>query len=679
MTVERVLCKDEKDELNQKLLRDKNELEIRLAETLRDYQKLQNEFAEVVNSNTWRMTYPLRTLIVRGRRASNYFNRLTEKIVSFIAGSLGYRQCVLLRANFFQNVKGHISCFIDNHFRDARIHRNTVVTRQMAIGRRERLQWYIRPSPPPNEHPLLDIGIVTYNNSKWLSLFINSLLNQQYPLDKITLIFVDHSSTDDSMSILTKMQTKYSTIFGGFTILQQENLGFGNGQNLAFNHSTAPYFLVSNVDLEFEPDAIVEIVKAAIKEGGNLGSLEFRQKPYEHPKYYDPITFDTIWSAHSCVLFRREALKTVGGYENKIFMYGEDTELSYRLKDHGFSVKYCPKSVVWHYYYRDNSPEELKPFQFKGNIIANSFIRLRYGSMADILQIPIMYLQLMKDRYRDSNQWQDIAECFCIVVKNIVYFLGSRKKSNVIFPFYNWDFERRRSGDFYKQHKCPNKNIPLVSVIVRTSPGRGHWLCETLITVATQTYSNIELIIIDQEGTTIEPMANQLCSSINFPFPFYYHTVNFEKRSSAWNKGASLSKGDYLVFLEDTDLLFADHVEILVNGLLNNKNYLAAYSSSIEVSYISNTVGDCQYYEIEYNLDYNYQRQFDRSVLLNKNYIHSNTVIINRSLYSKNGGFDENMEGVEDWDLWLRCSCMDDFLFIDKTTSLSRTASQIEI
>ena len=44
--------------------------------------------------------------------------------------------------------------------------------------------------------------------------------------------------------------------------------------------------------------------------------------------------------------------------------------------------------------------------------------------------------------------------------------------------------------------------------------------------------------------------------------------------------------------------------------------------------------------------------------------------MFSRKLYEELGGFDETMDMLEDWELWVRYSAKTDFLFIDKVTSL---------
>ena len=95
----------------------------------------------------------------------------------------------------------------------------------------------------------------------------------------------------------------------------------------------------------------------------------------------------------ACILFRRSALEQVGGYEPRLFLYGEDVELSYRLRDHGYVLRYCVDAVCWHYTYE--TANELKPAQFFGSTVANVLLRLRYGTPGEIFGGLSMYFGLL--------------------------------------------------------------------------------------------------------------------------------------------------------------------------------------------------------------------------------------------------------------------------------------------
>jgi hypothetical protein len=66
------------------------------------------------------------------------------------------------------------------------------------------------------------------------------------------------------------------------------------------------------------------------------------------------------------------------------------------------------------------------------------------------------------------------------------------------------------------------------------------------------------------------------------------------------------------------------------------------------------------------------RRGFDRITLWHENYLPIQAVCFHRSLYERHGGFAEDMDQLEDWNLWTRYTLQDDFVHVEKTTSKYR-------
>ncbi|MBK8401204.1 MAG: glycosyltransferase [Propionivibrio sp.] len=76
--------------------------------------------------------------------------------------------------------------------------------------------------------PFLDISLVTYNSSKWVSGFFKSLVNQDYPTSKIYVYIQDNHSNDDTVEACRQAAECYGKYFLGFELSEGENLGFGH-------------------------------------------------------------------------------------------------------------------------------------------------------------------------------------------------------------------------------------------------------------------------------------------------------------------------------------------------------------------------------------------------------------------------------------------------------------------
>jgi len=518
---------------------------------------------------------------------------------------------------------------------------------------------------------MIDISIVTYNSSRWIKQFFISLESQAYPLSSINITVCDNSSKDGTIFLLKQYQVILQNKVSTFQLFQRPNLGFGAGHNFNVTKMNSPFILITNIDLEFEKNSIANIVDYAQKDNLEYVSWEFRQKPFEHPKYYNPITLETTWSSHACILLRRSAFERVGGYEEKIFMYGEDVELSYRLRSQSYKLKYIPHCVCWHYSYQ--FANELKPLQVIGSTLSNSYIRIRYGSLSEILQIARMYIALLKGQALFPWFRFKILINITKIIINSFYFFRSRPNnlSSYKFPIRNWDYEMIREGAFYEYKTLPQESShsPLVSVITRTYKGRLPYLKECLQSIEHQTYSNIEAIVVEDGSETSRSYVERL-SSLSSKINYKYFSVPKLGRSYAGNFGLSQAEGQFLLFLDDDDLFFADHIEVLVDELNRAPEYSAVYSTSWEVQTDVQSLDPLTYLEKQHNLVN--KQPFSKSILWHHNFIPIQTILFRRSLYDSKGGFDENLEYLEDWDLWIRYSVDSQFLLVNKLTSLYR-------
>ncbi len=518
--------------------------------------------------------------------------------------------------------------------------------------------------------PFIDLSVVTYNSERWVGLFLASLQNQAYPTTKINLTFVDHGSVDATVSLLREAQARLISAFANISIIEQDNLGFGMGHDRAIRLSQNDFLLVSNIDLEFAHDSIETVVVTACADEPEVAAWELRQVPHEHPKHYDPVTLETTWQSHACVLLRRAAYERVGGYDGRIFMYGEDVELSYRLRSYGYILRYCPAAVVRHHSYESDN-FLLKPLQYTGSTFANAAIRLRYGTQRDRLSafMAMFWLAVFANQPFDGSRravWVNTLK----LVRQTKHFSRGKGPHPAYFPFRFFDYEMARFGASYKVETLAYG--PLVSIITRTyeARGRDELLKQAGRSIANQTYRHIEWIVVQDGGESqhdVVAAIGALAPGFNVRF---IASAKKNGRSFAGNIGLEAAGGDYCMFLDDDDLLYADHVETLVATLMRCPTACAAYALSFEV--LSNcNEGVCK--EVSYVTPAVFHQHWDYAVLQDHNFIPIQSILFSRKLFLERGGFDTDLEQLEDWNLWLRYGFGNKFEFVPKTTSLFRT------
>ena len=516
----------------------------------------------------------------------------------------------------------------------------------------------------------IDIIIVTYNSRKWISNCLKSISKSNYPDKKISVVIVDNSSLDGTCEMLDD----YNSCFGSFKLIKNgKNLGFGKANNIGAKHSISECLLFLNPDTEIHEDAIRELMFCFESDEKDIALWELRQFPYEHPKYYNPVTLETSWSSAAACMVRKSAFTEIGGFDENIFMYCEDVDFSWRLKANGYKLKYVPKAIVYHYCY--DGADVIKPTQFYNSIKSNILLRYKFGTLKDVL---IGYLQLIKlisgpEQFPGSRKGllKTFLAHFFKIAPFLLWRVKNRKKlTSFDKNFWGWDYEIRRDGAFYI-NELPNPN-PLVSVVVRTI-GRSTILKEALISIRNQTYHNIELIIVEDGSKISKSMIFKEFQDLNIK---YFSTKERIGRCKAGNLGLEKTNGKYIVFLDDDDVFFPEHIEVLVSNLEKNKDFLAAYSISFETPIKVESINPYIYMELYHNVIY--RQPFNRLTLFHHNYIPIQTMLFNRKLYEELGGFDENLDLLEDWDLWVRYSLKTDFLFVPKLTSVYRVPADSE-
>lgn len=126
------------------------------------------------------------------------------------------------------------------------------------------------------------------------------------------------------------------------------NTGTSKGHNLLAKNCNTDYLLLMNPDIIFAPSFLTEITKP-FNNDSNVGIVEGRQVPIEHPKEYSVKTGETSWSSGACTFIKTDLFHQVNGYDEKtFFMYCDDVDLSWRIKLLGKKVIYQPRAMVFH-------------------------------------------------------------------------------------------------------------------------------------------------------------------------------------------------------------------------------------------------------------------------------------------------------------------------------------------
>jgi N-acetylglucosaminyl-diphospho-decaprenol L-rhamnosyltransferase len=232
------------------------------------------------------------------------------------------------------------------------------------------------PTEPEAPRPRWAAVVINYEGGPLLTACVQSVLadSSAGPVD---LVVVDNGSADGSVDALRAALPDVRVVRA------PGNVGYARAANLGAAATRAPVVAVLNVDLVVEPGAAKALLDRIDHEArlGAIGpqlrnpdgtvypsarslpsipvavghavlgrwnpenrySRRYRQLDDDPstPRLVDVVSGAAIW-------LRRRALDEIGGWDERYFMYLEDTDLCWRLRLAGWDVAYEPSAVVHH-------------------------------------------------------------------------------------------------------------------------------------------------------------------------------------------------------------------------------------------------------------------------------------------------------------------------------------------
>lgn len=185
--------------------------------------------------------------------------------------------------------------------------------------------------------------------------------------------------------------------------------------------------------------------------------------------------------------------------------------------------------------------------------------------------------------------------------------------------------------------------MQLASIIIPAYNAK-KYIEETVQSVLNQSYTNWELLIIDDGSTDntieiIEALA-KTDSRIN------YITKKNSGVSDSRNKGLSIAKGEFISFLDADDIWNKENLKEKINFIVEN-NIDVAYSDCEKIDANSNSLKNI--------LTGSESPELSDILLLKGNYITAPSgIVLKKSVLDKIGGFDTNLSNNADQELWIR-------------------------
>ena len=208
-------------------------------------------------------------------------------------------------------------------------------------------------------YPKISVAIPAYNEEKTIKKTVNSLINSDYPRDKIELIIVNDGSKDNTAKVakeIIKKNPKFNII-----LINKANGGKSSAVNAALDKATGEFFSVVDADSRVAPDGIKQILPYFYDE--EVGAVISRvrvdvpKKTLERIQFFEYIMSNMIRKLMALLgtlhitpgvlsTYKTKVLRKVGGFTKDRNNLTEDMEIAMRLKYHGYKIEMQTKSLT---------------------------------------------------------------------------------------------------------------------------------------------------------------------------------------------------------------------------------------------------------------------------------------------------------------------------------------------
>ncbi len=214
-------------------------------------------------------------------------------------------------------------------------------------------------------NPLVSVVVVCFNGLEITRRCLAGLLNQDY--DPREIIVVDNGSQEDIRGMVAREYPRFRFL------RMDRNLGFAGGYNRGMEAARGKYVAIINNDAVASPQWLGALVAAAEQDEG-IGAVASIIADGNRPDVLDscgvglaldgmsrqlmrglPVPVldapkEVLLASGCACLFRADALKAAGLFDESFFAYCEDTDLGLRLRWAGFRTVVAPGAHVTHCY-----------------------------------------------------------------------------------------------------------------------------------------------------------------------------------------------------------------------------------------------------------------------------------------------------------------------------------------
>ena len=182
-----------------------------------------------------------------------------------------------------------------------------------------------------------------------------------------------------------------------------------------------------------------------------------------------------------------------------------------------------------------------------------------------------------------------------------------------------------------------------ISTVIPTHK-RPELLKRAIDSVLNQTLPADEIVVVDDASCNV---TRKLVEGYQLSSLLYVQNVDGQGASSSRNLGVAKASGDYIAFLDDDDIFFPTKLKKVSDFIISNSVDLVYHPAKIDM------VNENVFY-------YTKPKYFEEQAILKKEMAISNIVggtpmvVVKKESFDSAGGFDEGLQALEDYELWLR-------------------------
>lgn len=188
----------------------------------------------------------------------------------------------------------------------------------------------------------------------------------------------------------------------------------------------------------------------------------------------------------------------------------------------------------------------------------------------------------------------------------------------------------------------------LVSVIITTYGRDNKLIFDAINSVRNQTYKNIEIIVVDDNGIGTEAQKRNQDIFDKEDDINYIANKNSSGAQVSRNVGILASKGEYIACLDDDDIWMPEKIEKQV-AMIEKENLGLVFCNGYR--FYNNDLNQTKLYQYNFVSD----RKLDFETELRSDHIGSTSIpLMRKTCLAKTGLFDIDMPARQDYEMWLR-------------------------